>query len=67
MPRLFYRGNIIMYKRKTTDEYTLQANYGYGFEDITTEETRIEINKRLKEYRENDQRSYKIVKRRVKI
>lgn len=57
------------YVRKTKDEYIVQGNYGYGhgFEDECAEETRKEAKERLKEYRENGNGSYRIVKRRVKI
>jgi len=43
-----------MYKRKTKDVYVLMGNYGYGLEEILTEETRKEIRTRLREYLEND-------------
>jgi hypothetical protein len=57
-----------MYKRKTTDEYAIQGNYGQGFEDVTTETTRKEAKERLKEYRENEpQYSHRLIIRRVKI
>lgn len=59
-----------MYNRKTTDEFEIQANHGHGegYEVETTETTRKEANKRLKEYRENaPNASYKIVKKRVPI
>ncbi len=39
------------YQRKTTDEYTIQGNYGYGWEDVTAEESYMEARARLKEYR----------------
>jgi hypothetical protein len=57
------------YKRKTTDEYVLQGDYGYGhgWEDLTTEDTRREIRERLREYRENEGDTYRIITRRVKI
>ena len=58
-----------MYKRKTQDEYTLLGNYGYGYDELTTETSRVEIRQRLKEYRENDTQAldFKIIKKRVKI
>lgn len=59
-----------MYIRKTKDEYKLLANYGYGhgWEIETTEETRKDIKRRYKEYRENaPQYQYKIILKRVKI
>ena len=38
---------------KMTFEYEVQGNYGYGWELETTEVSRTEALKRLKEYREN--------------
>lgn len=35
-------------------EYEIQGNYGYGYECVTTEETKKEALARLKEYRENE-------------
>ena len=57
-----------MYLRKTTDEWILLIDYGQGYEEILTEDSRIEIRKRLKEYRENDYyaKDIKIIKKRVK-
>jgi hypothetical protein len=42
--------------------FVLQGNYGYGdgWEDLTAEETKAEILKRLKEYRENEGGNYRI-------
>ena len=57
-----------MYVRKTTDEYTLQGNYGslYEWEDLTSEETFKEIKQRRKEYTENEPRTpLRIIKRRI--
>jgi hypothetical protein len=41
------------YKRKTEDEFELQADYGFGWECETTETTRREARQRLREYRTN--------------
>lgn len=43
------------YQRKTRDLYILQSDsgYGQGWEDETTETSKREILKRLKEYQEN--------------
>lgn len=44
-------------------EYEIQGNYGYGYETVTTEETRKEAFLRLKEYRENEPGvAFKLVK-----
>lgn len=42
------------YTRKTHIEWDVQSNYGYGWEDVTTEETYREARERLREYRENE-------------
>ena len=56
-----------MYQRKTTDEYEIQGNYGYGFEMVTTEETWKAAREQLKCYRENEpEYIHRIVKKRVK-
>jgi hypothetical protein len=55
---------------KTTDEYQVQGNYGYGhgYEEVTSEQTRKEARLRLKEYRENELGvPFRIVHKRVKI
>lgn len=47
--------------------HILQGNYGYGhgWEDLTSEESYHEIRARLKEYRENEGGTYRLIKRRV--
>jgi hypothetical protein len=56
-------------RRQMKDEFVMQANYGYGhgWEDECSEETRKEINQRLKEYRENagNVGVYRVIVRRV--
>lgn len=56
-------------RRVLKDEFILQANYGYGhgWEDECSEETRKEVNQRLKEYRENagSVGQYRVIVRRV--
>lgn len=42
----------------------LQGNYGFGYEDLTASESYAEVKKDLKAYRQNDPRSYRIIKRR---
>ncbi len=42
----------------------LQGRYGQGWEDLTAETTYREIRARLKEYRENEGGSYRIINRR---
>ena len=57
-----------MYKRKTKDVYLIIGNYGYGWEEITEEETRKEAVKQLRCYNENEpQYPHKIMKKRRRI
>ena len=46
-------------------EYVLQGKYPgpHGWEDLTAEETKEDIKQRLKEYRENEGGSYRIIRR----
>jgi hypothetical protein len=53
-----------MKQNKYTYLMVLQGSYGYGWEDLTAEETRKEIKQRLKEYRENENGTYRIIRRR---
>lgn len=57
-----------MYKRKTTDEYHILTNYGYGWEHETTELTWKEAKAQRKCYLENASglQDIKIKKVRVK-
>ena len=56
-----------MYQRKTFDEFQIQGNYGYGFEEVVSEATLAEAKQRLKEYRVNERGiSFRIVKKRIK-
>ena len=55
------------YKRKTADEYVLLANYGYGWDEILTEDSAAEIRRRLTEYKQNTSAALKITKRRVSL
>ena len=55
------------YVRKTHDEWTIEGNYGYGWDVLTTETTRTAAREMLKTYRENEpQYSHRIKKHRVK-
>lgn len=54
------------YQRKTEDEFTLQGNYGEGWEDLTSEKTRKDILKRKREYEENEGGNYRTIIRKVK-
>lgn len=57
-----------MYIRKTKDVFEVQWNYNYSWEVLTTEETRTEARKRLKEYNENETNvPHRIIKKREKI
>lgn len=56
------------YQRKTRDEYVLLGNWGYGWDEVLTEDSYKDIRQRYKEYLENDHRAiYRIQKRRVPI
>lgn len=55
------------YKRKTYDEYEIQANYGFGWERETTEETYENAKRQIRCYRENVSYPVRIVKKRVPI
>lgn len=58
-----------MYKRKTTDQWELWTNYGYGWECECIEDTRAEGRQRYKEYISNAYQltGIKLVKKRVKL
>jgi hypothetical protein len=43
-----------MYQRKTKDVWEVQGNYGYGWEMVTTEESRSDAKKQLACYDENE-------------
>jgi hypothetical protein len=65
---VFYSKGVKMYKRKTQDEYTIQGNYGQGYEDVTSEDTYKEAKTRLKEYRDNEpQYSHRLIRHRIPI
>lgn len=56
-----------MRERKTYNEFQIHGFYGYGWEEVTSETTYKEANKRLKEYRENEpETQFKIIKKRIK-
>lgn len=44
--------------------WVLQGQYGQGWEDLTAAETWKEIKANLKEYRENEGGSYRVIRRR---
>lgn len=56
-----------MRTRKTRDEYVIQGNYGYGWEDENCEDTREDARRSLREYRENGLGAYRLIVRRVRI
>jgi len=63
------RAYALPYKRKTREEWEIQANYGYGhgWECVNTETTLENARRSLKEYRDNEPYPFKIVKKRVKL
>lgn len=54
-----------MYKRKTKDIYILQGNYGYGWEELTYEETYKEAKEQKKVYDDNESAPHIIIKKRL--
>lgn len=56
-----------MKARKTRDEWTIQGNYGQGWEDECAEDSRDEARQRLREYRENSPYPSRMVKRRIRL
>lgn len=56
------------YIRKTEDEYEVQADYGDGFEVVTTETTAKAARQILRDYQKNDYvgKRFRMVKKRVK-
>ena len=57
------------YNRKIKDIWEIQGYYGqeYGWECVTTEETRQEARQRLKEYHDNERYPFRLVKKRERI
>lgn len=54
------------YTRKTTDEYTIQGDYGYGWEDLTASDSRKLARDDLKAYRANEPgNAFRMVTRRI--
>jgi hypothetical protein len=57
-----------MYKRKTSDEWIIQGNYGQGFEDVDINETYKLAKENYKLYKENEpQYAHRLIKHRIKI
>jgi len=44
--------------------HVLQGNYGQGWEDLSASESRKEMRSDLRDYRQNEGGSYRIIKRR---
>lgn len=56
------------YARKTRDEWSVQGDYGQGWEDVCTEDTRREAVARRKEYDANEpQYPHRLKLRRVPL
>lgn len=56
-----------MYQRKTTDEYIVQGNYGYGWDDLTTEVSMKDAKATRRTYDDNEKGvAHRIIKRRVR-
>ena len=65
----YARISVMVYQRKTRDEWHIYVNYGLGdgWELETVELTRQEAKRQIKCYRENCPYPVKLVKRRVAI
>lgn len=51
----------------TKNEYEIQGKYGSAWEIVTTEETKPEARKRLKEYNENEPMyAHRIIRKKLK-
>ena len=59
-------GEVESERARAMYEYELQGNYGYGWDTLTTESTRKDINMRLSEYRANE-RGVMLRIKRVKV
>jgi hypothetical protein len=56
------------YQRKTHDEYTVEGNYGCGWEEVTAEDNYHDARQRLREYRLNDPyHCYRLQIKRIKL
>ena len=53
-------------KRKTINQYFVQGNYGYGFEDLSAHNTRAEANMEKRTYDENESYPHRVVTKRIK-
>ncbi len=54
-------------KRVWNHYFSIQGNYGYGWEEVTAEDTWKEARARLKEYRENQPGAYRVVRKKERI
>ena len=52
---------------KTKVEYIVQGHYGYGWEDLTSHDTRKDANAEKKVYDANENYAHRVIARRVKI
>ena len=54
--------------KRTRQEYIVQGNYGYGWDDLTTSDSYGEAKQDLKDYRENEKNAtHRLITRRVPI
>lgn len=53
-------------KRKTINQYYVQGNYGYGWEDLTSHNTRAEAIMEKRTYDENESYPHRVVTKRIK-
>jgi hypothetical protein len=57
----------MVYTRKTKDVWAIMGNYGYGWEEVTAEDTKKDAIEQLKTYRDNENYPFKIKKYREKL
>jgi len=49
-----------------SEYYVLQGDYGYGWEDLTADDSRANIRQSLRDYRENEGGRYRTITRRTR-
>ena len=54
-----------MYTRKTTDEWVILGNYGYGWDELCSYSSCQEAKDDLKAYNENEAYPHRLIKRRI--
>ena len=55
------------YKRTTKDVWSIQVDYGWGFEEVCTEDVYADAVRTYNDYRRNVDRPVRMVKQREKL